>query len=74
MLSSYKEVSIYPEIGESKNTRISERWRQAALQWPIQTVESWPWFGFKDAIKALMKLELKVFAHPRGSAENRSLF
>jgi hypothetical protein len=35
--------------------------------------ENWQRFGFKDETKALMKLELKVIANPKGTAVNVSL-
>jgi hypothetical protein len=35
--------------------------------------ENWQRFGFKDGKKALMKLELKVIANPKGTAVNVSL-
>jgi hypothetical protein len=59
----------------SKITLISGRWLQGRLTVAnTKKVKSWPRFGFKDERKALMKVELKVIANPKGTAVNLSLF
>jgi len=35
-----------------------------------KSVENWQRFGFKDETEALMKVELKVTANPKGTAVN----